>query len=154
MPITKRNFRYQPVWLNGTRRQQLLQSHLKTRATNHGAGCPLCGGYIFPTQEIKLSRTNLEQHGPAQNQVALLYALIQRFGPNQAVGVPTFGNPLENLFFERVFFPETLHSCLFLPYILWFIIIHRVPESSFPPRHRILQGVINGMWEQCTYRAW
>ncbi len=49
----------------GTQWQQLLQSHLKTRATTHGAGRPSCGGYIFPTSQVKLSRTNQEQHGPA-----------------------------------------------------------------------------------------
>ena len=88
------------------------------------------------------------------NQVALLYALIQHFGPNQVVCVPAFGDLLGNLSFERVFFPETLHSCLSLPYILQFIIIHRLPESSFPPRHTIPQGIINGVWEQCRYRDW
>ena len=88
------------------------------------------------------------------NQVALLYPLIQRFGPNQVVCVPALGDPLENLSFDRVFFPETLHSCLSLPYILQFIIIHRVPESSFPPQHTIPQGVINGVWEQRRYRDW
>ena len=68
------------------------------------------------------------------DQVALLYALIQRFGPNQVIEVPAFGDSLENLSFDRAFFPETLHSCLSLPYILGFIIIHdKVPESSLPP---------------------
>ena len=52
------------------------------------------------------------------NQVALLYTLIERFGPNQVVGVPAFGDPLEHLSVNRVFLPETLHSCLALPYIL------------------------------------
>jgi hypothetical protein len=52
------------------------------------------------------------------------------------------------------FFPETLNSCLSLPYILRFIIIHRVPESSFPPQHAIPPGVINGVWEQHRYRDW
>ena len=61
-------------------------------------------------------------------QVALLYTLIERFGPTQVVGVPAFGDPLENVSFERAFFPETLYSCLSLPYILCFIIIHKVPE--------------------------
>ena len=89
------------------------------------------------------------------NQVALLYALIQRFGPNQVVGVPAFGDPLENLSFERVFTPETLHSCLSLNYIIRFILIHKVPESSLPPRHTIPQGaVISGVWDERSYCDW
>jgi len=89
------------------------------------------------------------------NQVALLHALIQRFGPNQVVGVPAFGNPLENLSFERAFIPETLHSCLSLNYIISFILIHKVPESSLPPRHTIPQGaIISGVWEERLYRPW
>ena len=89
------------------------------------------------------------------NQVALLYALIQRFGPNQVVGIPAVGNPLENLSFERAFIPATLHSCLSLNYIIRFILIHKVPESSLPPRHTIPQGaIISGVWEARTYRDW
>ena len=52
------------------------------------------------------------------NQVALLYTLIEHFGPNQVVGVPAFGDPLEHLSVNRVFLPEMLHSCLSLPCIL------------------------------------
>jgi hypothetical protein len=87
------------------------------------------------------------------NQVALLYTLIERFGPNQVVGVPAFGDRQENLSFERFFFSETLHSCLSLPYILRFILIHRVPESSLPPRH-IFPQVIRGGWEEHSFRDW
>ena len=69
------------------------------------------------------------------NQVALLYRLIEHFGPNQVVGVPAFvlDDPLGSSAASRALFPETLHSCLALPYILRFILIHRVPESSLPP---------------------
>jgi len=69
------------------------------------------------------------------NQVALLYRLIEHFGPNQVVGVPAFvlDDPLGSSVASRVLFPETLHSCLALPYILRFILIHWVPESSLPP---------------------
>ncbi len=81
--------------------------------------------------------------------MALLHTLIEHFGPNQVVGVPAFGDPLKNFSFERAFFPETLHSCLSLPYILCFILIHRVSESSLPPRH-VLPQVISGGWEQRT----
>jgi hypothetical protein len=89
------------------------------------------------------------------NQVALLNALIQRFGPNQVVGIPAFGNPSENLSFQRVFIPETLYSCLSLNYIIRFILIHKVPESSLPPQHTLPQGaVISGVWDGCSYRAW
>ena len=87
------------------------------------------------------------------NQVALLYTLIKHFGPNQVVGVPAFGDPLEHLSVNRVFFPESLHSCLSLPYILRFILIHRVPESSLPPRH-ILPQVIHGGREERSFCDW
>ena len=70
-------------------------------------------------------------------QVTLHYALIQCHMPNQVGGVPAFGDPLENTTFERVFFPKTLHLCLSLLYILIFIIIHKVPESSLPPQHTL-----------------
>ena len=49
------------------------------------------------------------------DQVALLYALIQHFGPYQFVDVPAFDDPLESLSFDRAFFPEILPSCLPLP---------------------------------------
>jgi hypothetical protein len=59
------------------------------------------------------------------------------------------------LSFERVFTPETLHSCLSLNYIIRFILIHKVPESSLPPRHTIPQGaVISGVWDERSYRDW
>jgi hypothetical protein len=51
-------------------------------------------------------------------QVAMLYALIQCFGPNQVVGITALEDPLENLSFERAFFSETLNLYLSLPYIL------------------------------------
>jgi hypothetical protein len=70
-----------------------------------------CGGYPFPLSRVNLSRTTPEQHRPSQSGV-------ERFGPNQVVGVPAFGDPLEHLSVNRVFLPETLHSCLALPYIL------------------------------------
>ena len=100
-------------------------------------------------------RGQIRNNTDLPNQVALLYALIQRFGPNQVVGVPAFGNPLENLSFERAFIPETLHSCLSLNYIIRFILIHKVPESSLPPQHTIPQGaIISGVWDERIYRAW
>ena len=112
------------------------------------------GDIFFQLHRTSNFRGQISNSMDLPNQVALLYPLIQRFGPNQVVGVPAFGDPLENVSFERVFFSETLHSCLSLPYILRFIIIHRVPESSFPPQHTIPQGVINGVWEQRRYRDW
>ena len=87
------------------------------------------------------------------DQVALLYALIQHFGPNQFAGVPAFGDPLEILSFEREFFPELLHSCLSLPYILRFILIHKVPESSLPHWHTLPQVMRSG-WEQRRNHNW
>ena len=98
-------------------------------------------------------RGHISNSRDLSNQVVLLYTLIERFGPNQVVGVPAFGNPLDNLSFERAFLPEMLHSCLSLPYILRFILIHKVPESSLPPRHTLPQ-VISGGWEQHSYRDW
>jgi len=104
-PITNNNFSYQPepndnsyyrVILRPEQRHTVLDAHHV--------------GDIF----FQLHRSNF--HGQIKNstdlpdQVALLYALIQRFGPNQFVGVPAFGDPLENLSFERAFFPELLHS--------------------------------------------
>ena len=80
-----------------------------------------------------LCRGQIRSNTDLPNQVALLNALIQRFGPNQVVGVPAVGDPLENCSFERAFIPETLHSCLSLTYIIRFILIHKVPESSLPP---------------------
>ena len=112
-----------------------------------------CVGNIF----FQLHRSNfcgqIRNITDLPNQVALLYTLIERFGPNQVVGVPAFGDPLENLSFERAFFSETLHSCLSLTYILRFILIHKVPESFLPPRHTLPQ-VIRGRWEQHRYRDW
>jgi hypothetical protein len=70
-----------------------------------------CGGYPFPLSRVNLSWTTPEQHRPSQSGV-------ERFGPNQVVGVPAFGDPLEHLSINRVFLPETRHSCLSLPYIL------------------------------------
>jgi hypothetical protein len=100
-------------------------------------------------------RGQIRNNTDLPNQVALLYVLIQRFGPNQVVGVPAFGNPSENLSFERVFIPETLHSFLSLNYIIRFILIHKVPESSLPPQHTLPQGaVISGVWDGRSYRAW
>jgi hypothetical protein len=59
------------------------------------------------------------------------------------------------LSFERAFIPETLHSCLSLNYIIRFILIHKVPESSLPPQHTIPQGaIISGVWDERIYRAW
>ncbi len=86
-------------------------------------------------------------------QVAMLYALIQCFGPNQVVGIKALEDPLENLSFERAFFSETLNSYLSLPYILQFIIIHKVPEISFPPWHTLPQVISSG-WEQSRYCNW
>jgi len=86
-------------------------------------------------------------------QVAMLYALIQCFGPNQVVGIPALKDPLENLSFERAFFSETLNSCLSSPYILQFIIIHKVPTSSLPLWHTLPQVISSG-WEQCRYCNW
>ena len=54
-------------------------------------------------------RGNIRNSMDLPNQVALLYTLIEYFGPNQVVGVPAFGDPSKNLSFERLFFPETLH---------------------------------------------
>ncbi len=47
---------------------------------------------------------NIRTSSELPNQVALLYSLIEHFGPNQVVGVPAFGDPLENFSFERAFF--------------------------------------------------
>ena len=92
------------------------------------------------------------------NQVALLYTLIEYFGPNQVVGVPPFGDPQENLSFARLLFPETLHSCLALLYILCFILIHKVPESSLPPRNSLPQVpdrlFFRATWEARCWRNW
>ena len=99
------------------------------------------------------------------NQVALLYTLIEYFGPNQVVGVPPFGNPRENLSFARLLFPETLQSCLALLYILRFILIHRylralsLPAtlslkcqivSSSKPLGRHVAGAIGGLFSTVT----
>ena len=56
-------------------------------------------------------------------------ALIESFGPNQFVLVATAGNSLSP---ERtdVFSPQTLHLCLYLTYLGWSVIVHKVPESS------------------------
>ena len=67
-------------------------------------------------------------------QVAMLYALIQCFGPNQVVGITALEDPLENLSFERSFFSETFNSYLSLPYILQ-------PEISLPPWHTLPQVI-------------
>ncbi len=110
-------------------------------------------GNIFLQLHRSDFRGQIRNSTDLPNQVALLYALIERFGPNQVVGVPAFGDPLENLSFGRAFFSETLHSCLSLTYILRFILIHKVPESFLPPRHTLPQ-VIRGGWEQHRYRDW
>ena len=92
------------------------------------------------------------------HQVALLYTLIEYFGPNQVVGVPPLGDPRENLSFARLLFPETLHSCLALPYILRFILIHKVPESSLPPRYSLPQVpdrlLTRATWEPRAWQDW
>ena len=92
------------------------------------------------------------------NQVALLYTLIEYFGPNQVVGVPQFGDPRENLSFERLLFPKMLHSCLALPYILRFILIHKVPESSLPARSSLPQVpdrlLTSATWEPRCWQDW
>ena len=79
-------------------------------------------------------------------QVAMLYALIQCFGPNQVVGITALEDPLENLSFERSFFSETFNSYLSLPYILQ-------PEISLPPWHTLPQVISSG-WEQSRYCNW
>ena len=92
------------------------------------------------------------------NQVALLYTLIEFFGPNQVVGVPPLGNPRENLSFVRLLFPETLHSCLALPYILHFILIQEVPEGSLPLRYSLphvpVRLLNRATWEPRSWQDW
>ena len=113
------------------------------------------GDIFFQLHSGSNFRGQISNSTDLPNQVALLYALIQRFGPNQVVGIPAIGNPLENLSFERAFIPATLHSCLSLNYIIRFILIHKVPESSLPPRHTIPQGaIISGGWDARSYRDW
>ena len=68
------------------------------------------GDIFFQLHRTSNFRGQISNSMDLSNQVALLYPLIQRFGPNQVVGVPAFGDPLENVPFERVFFSETLYS--------------------------------------------
>ena len=59
------------------------------------------GDIFFQLHRTSNFRGQISNSMDLPNQVALLYPLIQRFGPNQVVGVPAFGDPLENVPFER-----------------------------------------------------
>ncbi len=82
--------------------------------------------------------------------------LIEIFGPNQFVLVATFGAPFSPETTE-LFALQTLHGCLYLPYVCQSVVINGVPESS----GNILRGhqwadniiVRRANWTQATFYA-
>ena len=53
-------------------------------------------GDIFLHLYMPTFHGNIRNSTDLPNQVALVYTLIEYFGPNQVVGVPAFGDPREN----------------------------------------------------------
>ncbi len=140
----------------GTSWQWRVQICPNTGADNHGVGRTSCGGFLSFTGLgiVTWLRTNQEHRAAPQSgcptSLDFNSALLR---PNQVVGVPSLGNPLATVRFELAILPETLHSCLRLNYILRFICIHNMPESSLPPWNSVPQ-VSRAEWDQYRYHDW
>ena len=80
--------------------------------------------------------------------------LIKIFGPNQFVLVATSGAPFSPETTE-LFAPQTLHGCLYLPYICRSVVINGVPESSgniLRGHHRAGNIIVRrANWTQATF---
>ena len=81
-------------------------------------------------------------------------ALFEIVGPNQFFLVATAGNPLSPKH-TATFSLQTLHSCLYLTYACWLVILHGVPKSSGARLHVHQQaGTFNcrrAAWTQATF---